>query len=203
MNQPTQPTQPWVTDSPRVGEEAADQRLTRSAAPEVRGDYSVRQDAERQDLANVSDDEIEQMLKDEYENNSLAAPPAMPGFHLCWLTTTSQYDTTQKRSRLGYVPVMRSELPGFDPSMGQSIVNYEGMINCNELVLHKIPMRRYQVMMNLFHHKQPLESEKAILASIKEGKAQYDDNGGEAESGIAHLERSVKVGSRLPEQNFS
>ena len=197
------PTQPWVTESaPRAEDDNADQRLTRSAAPEVRGDYSIRQDAERTDVPNVSDDEIEQMLRDEYENNSLASPPPLPGFHLCWLTTTSQYDTTQKRNRLGYVPVMRSEMPDFDPSMGKEIEQYEGMISCNELILHKIPMRRYQVMMNLFHHKNPLASESAILQSIKDNNGKADTNGGEAESGIDNLERSVKVGSRLPEQYF-
>lgn len=196
------PQQPWVTDTPRSEDEGADERLIRSGAPEVRGDYSVRQDAERADMPNMTDDELEALFLAEYENSGLANPPAIPGMHLCWLTTTSQFDTIQKRHRIGYMPVMRSEMPGYDPSMGTTLVNYESMVTCNELVLHKIPERRYQVVMNMLHHKQPLQSESNILQQIKSVEAQRDNSDGEGADGISTLERSVKVGSRLPSQLF-
>jgi hypothetical protein len=200
-----QPQQPWVTGSPRSEEDGADERLTRSGAPEVRGDYSVRQDAERADMPNLSEDEFEAMVLAEYENSGLANPPAIKGYHLCWLTSTSQFDTIQKRQRVGYTPVLRSEMPGYDPSMGtaqSNLTGSEGMITCNELILHKIPERRYQIMMNLFHHKQPLATESSILKSIKDNDAQVDNSGGEDVSGLTTLERSVKAGASMPEQTF-
>jgi hypothetical protein len=202
----TAPQQPWA-QTPRSEEENAegrdqhDERLTRSGAPEVRGDYSIRQDAERAQMPNLSDDELEQLIQSEYENSGLASPPPIPGFHLCWLTTSSQYDTIQRRQRVGYQPVMRSEMPGFDPSNGAALENYEGMVTCNELILHKIEVRRYQVMMNMFHHKKPLATESTILKAIKDGDAKAE--GVNDDSGISTLERSVKVGASLPEQSFS
>lgn len=204
-----QPQQPWIATAgaSRSEDDDADERLTRSGAPEVRGDNSIRQDAERRDMELMSDAELEALIRDEFDNTTLANPPSLPGYHLCWLTTTSQYDTLQKRARVGYTPVQRSEMPNFDPSNGEAIANYEGAVTCNELVLHKIPQQRYQVMMNLFHHKQPLESEAAILTKIREAGGEADSNGrslveSEMGDGISTLERSVKQGSRLPAPRF-
>lgn len=196
------PTQPWMPAASLSGDDGVDERLTRSGAPDVRGDYSIRQDAERADVEAMSDAEYEAMILAEYENSGVANPPEIPGFHLCWLSSTSQMDTIQKRQRTGYTPVMRSEMPGFDPSAGQALANYEGMITCNELVLHKITQRRYQIMMNIFHHKKPLESEQSILAHIKAGNAEVDNTGGEVADGLTTLERSVKAAARLPDQQF-
>lgn len=200
------PQNPWA-QSPRSEDDDAEERLTRSGAPEVRGDESVRQDAERREDVLMSDAEVEALIRDEFDNVTLANPPQIPGWHLCWLTTTSQYDTIQKRRRIGYQPVMRSEMPGFDPSNGQDMVNYEGAISCNELVLHKIPDQRYQVMMNLFHHKHPLEAESAILRKIKDAGGEADSNGrsiveDDVGDGITTLERSVKQSARMPSPNF-
>jgi hypothetical protein len=196
------PKQPWTQDASLSGDDDADQRLTRSGAPDVRGDYSARQDAERADLVNMSDAEYEALIMAEYETSGVANPPDIPGYHLCWLSSTSPMDTIQRRQRTGYTPVMRSEMPGFDPSAGQALANFEGMITCNELVLHKIPMRRYQIMMNVFHHKKPLESEQSILAHIAAGNAERDNTGGEVADGLTTLERSVKAAARLPDQQF-
>lgn len=196
------PKQPWAQDASLSGDEDDDSRLVRSGAPDVRGDYSIRQDAERADVASLSDEEYEAMIMAEYENSGVANPPDIPGFHLCWLSSTSSMDTIQKRQRMGYAPVMRSEMPGFDPSAGQALASFEGMITCNELVLHKIAQRRYQIMMNIFHHKKPLESEQSILAHIAAGNAERDNTGGEVADGLTTLERSVKAASRLPDQQF-
>jgi hypothetical protein len=196
------PTQPWMQAASLSEDNDADERLTRSGAPDVRGDYSVRQDAERADLPNMSDQEYEAMIMAEYENSGVANPPDIPGYHLCWLSANSQNDTIQKRQRTGYSPVMRSEMPGYDPSSGQTLANFEGMVTCNELILHKIPMRRYQTVMNIFHHRLPLESEQSILAHIKAGNAEVDNTGGEAADGLTTMERSVKAAARLPEQQF-
>jgi hypothetical protein len=201
------PVQPWITDAATAGSrlevEGADERLTRSGAPETRGDYSARQDAERAEAPNMSDDEIEAMISAEFETSGNLTPPDLPGFHLCWLTTTSQFDTIQKRARVGYRPVMRSEMPGYEPSLsGEALSGYEGMVTCNELILHKIPVRTYQLLMNLFHHKRPLASEASILKSIEEGNAKADNTGGEGADGISTLERSVKAGMAIQDPRF-
>lgn len=185
--------------SARLDVDAFDERLTRSGAPETRGDYSARQDAEREDsIANMSDAELESMIESEYDNAVLANPPKLQGYHLCWLTTSSQYDTLQKRQRVGYVPVAQSEMPGFDASMGMSLVGHEGLVTCNELVLHKILDRRYQLIMNMFHHKKPTEALRGIVQSNKDNGAMVDDDGDHSvEAGFTTLERSVKFADKV------
>jgi hypothetical protein len=194
---------PWAEELPPADDNSAEERVVRSGAPDVRGDYSVRQDAERADMPNMTDDELEAMIMAEYESSGVSNPPTLPGFHLCWLTTTSQFDTLQRRQRVGYMGVMRSEMPGYDPSMGNALAGYEGLVTCNEMILHKIAERRYQILMNMYHHKHPLQSEEAIIKFIKEqANAKVDNSGGDDAAGLTVLERSVKVGSSLPEQRF-
>lgn len=196
------PVSPWTTKatpvdaSARLDVDAFDERLTRSGAPETRGDYSARQDAEREDLANISDAELEAMIEAEYDNSVLANPPPIPGYHLCWLTTNNQYDSVGKRQRVGYTPVMKSEMPGFDASMGKDLAGFEGLVTCNELVLHKILDRRYQLIMNMYHHKKPTEAMRSIVESNKANNAVVEDDD-IAEPGFTTLDRTVKFADKL------
>lgn len=182
---------------------SAASRTRREDDPEVRGVRGVAEDAERTgDDGLLSTADLEKIIRDEFEQVSLPNPPELPGFHVCWLTTTSQYDSISKRSRLGYTPVRMEEVPGFDPSNGQSLGGYSGFVTCNEMVLHKIPMVRYRVIMNYFHHKKPLEDEAGIVAKATKGvgeEAVRDSKGRslvEPEDGIKDLERTVQ---RTPE----
>lgn len=117
--------------------------------------------------------DFERMLEDEFEDVALPSPPPLPGWHLCWLTTNSQYDTMQKRARLGYEPVQQSELPNFVINNGAT----DGLIRCNEMLLCKIDADRYQVLMTHFHHKRPLEDEASAFRKMKD-VADTRDNGG-------------------------
>jgi hypothetical protein len=205
MTDPKVPVAPWSQGSSipadpalaRLDVDALDERLTRSGAPETRGDYSARQDAEREEMLHMSDAEFEAMVEAEFDNAVLANPPKLQGYHLCWLTTTSQYDTLQKRHRVGYIPVMRSEMPHFDASMGKDLVGHEGHVTCNELVLHKILDRRYQTIMNLFHHKKPSEAMRSIVKSNEDAGANVVDDGDSVEAGFTTLERSVKFADKI------
>ena len=180
----------------------ADERLVRSGAPEVRGDRGVAEDAARAgDSGLLSLDELENLIKSEFEQTVLPNAPAIPGFHVCWLTTSSQYDTLAKRQRLGYSPVRRSELPGFDPSNGQQLQGHEGIITCNEMILHKIPETHYQAIMRYFHHKRPLEDEQSILAKSKNLEEGGQDSSGKKlmtveGDGIEDLEVRVRRDER-------
>jgi len=146
-------------------------------------------------------DELEQLIKSEFEQTVLPDAPKIPGFHVCWLTSSSQYDTIAKRQRLGYTPVRRSELPNFDPSNGQQLQGHEGTITCNEMVLHKIPDTHYQAIMRYFHHKRPLEDEQNILAKSKQMEEGTNDSSGKKlmsveGDGISDLEVRVKRDER-------
>lgn len=191
-------------NKPATSRSTGDTRLKRDSAPEVRGSRGVQDGAERtNDTGLLSEDELEQFIRDEFEQTALPSPPALPGMHLCWLTTTSGYDTLQKRQRIGYKPVRSDELPGFDPSNGQALANFEGYVTCNEMILCKIPERVYQSIMNLFHHKMPLEEENSVVEQTKKVTAHESQQSKkelltkEMGDGTSELEQSVEHGRRL------
>lgn len=163
-----------------------DERIKRGGAPDMRGDRGS-EDQDRTSAGLVSDQDYERFLEDEFTDSALPSAPPIPGYHLLWGTTASQYDSVQRRQRMGYEPVKRSEMPGFDPSNGQLLAGHDGFITCNEMLLFKIPEAKYQVMMNFFHHKKPLQEEEGIVG-------QYEKQGqrlGSDDDGVADMERDM------------
>ena len=105
------------------------------------------------------------MIETMWEQEILPKPPQLPGWHCCWLSTTNQTDSIHSRMRIGYRPVMASEVPGF----AQYAVNggeLDGHIACNEMILFKVEEEIYQAIMRLVHHNKPLEIEVAIREQL-------------------------------------
>jgi len=94
----------------------------------------------------VSADERRKMWKDEWVQSALPNAPEMPGWHMCWLSTTNSYDSIDKRIRLGYIPVKAEDYPGFE-NYRVKAGEHVGYIACNEMLLFKIPMDVYQDIM--------------------------------------------------------
>lgn len=110
----------------------------------------------------------------EFSQEALPTPPATPGWHYCWLSTTNQYDPIYKRIRMGYEMVKADEIPEFDHFRVKS-GEYENSITVNEMVLFKIPQEFYQEIMEENHYYRPLEEEERIRANaVPQGK---DSNG--------------------------
>ena len=163
-----------------------DERVKIGGALEMRGDRGSEVDEVRETMG--TDEEFEKMLQDEFSQSALPNPPKLDGYHLAWLTTTSQYDSVQKRQRLGYTPVRQSDMPGFDATNSASLVGYDGYVQCNEMVLFKIPMDRYQQIMGFFHHKKPMEEEQGIVDNFKSKGERLDD----PDDGVDAIERELK-----------
>lgn len=181
-----------------------DERTVRASDEDGRGERGITEDAARQGLDDLmSDEEYERLVRDEFEQTALPKPPVLPGWHLCWLTTTSQYDNIAKRQRIGYRPVSRTEMPGFDPSNGQDLERFAGYVTCNEMVLHKIPEAYFQKMMNYFHHKRPAEDDQGTLKTIRDRMEQEQDSGGRdlgelLGSGYLDMEKTAKRSKAVP-----
>jgi hypothetical protein len=109
----------------------------------------------------------------EWQQQALPTPPEVPGYHLCWLSTTSSYDPIHKRMRLGYEPVKASDVPGFE-AYHTKAGEWKGFVSANEMLLFKIPNELYQEIMEELHYYQPLDEESAI----KNGLMQQQDNNG-------------------------
>ena len=85
----------------------------------------------------VSSEERRRMFRSEWMQEALPTPPEIPGFHLCWLSSTNQYDPIHKRLRMGYTPVKAEELPGFE-NYHVKAGELEGHVACNEMILYKM-----------------------------------------------------------------
>lgn len=203
-NPPAAPSADRAT-SAVMADDADSERVARHLGAEDRAGRDVSEDAARSELSDLlSDDDFEALVRDQFEQTALPTPPAMPGYHLCWLTTTSQYDSLQKRHRIGYRPVRRSELPDFRPQGGQQVVSdFADYVTCNEMVLHKIPEQYYQRMMQYFHHKRPAEDVSSLVQKIQDKNAEKEDSSGRKlgeilGDGLLNLEESGKRDRRLP-----
>jgi hypothetical protein len=142
----------------------------------------------------ISKQERRKMWSDEWTQSALPKVPEIPGWHLCWLSTTNGYDSIDKRMRLGYVPVKADELPGFDNyrvKAGEDI----GFIACNEMRLYKLPMEVYQEVMTQMHHEAPMEEADKVQVQIEQLQGNRDSSGrslGSVEGeGFGNLNRNV------------
>lgn len=123
----------------------------------------------------VSADERRKMWKDEWTQSALPNAPDIPGWHVCWLSTTNSYDSIDKRVRLGYVPVKAEDVDGYE-NYRVKAGEHVGYIACNEMLLFKIPMDMYQEIMAHFHHEAPLEEANKIKMQA-ESLQQRDSSG--------------------------
>lgn len=97
--------------------------------------------------------------------NQLPILPKIPGYHICWLTTTNPRDPIHGRIRLGYKLVQCAEIPGFEHSAIKE-GPYAGCIGVNEMVAAKLPNRLYSLYMNEAHHVQPLQEEQRLRSNV-------------------------------------
>lgn len=133
-------------------------------------------------------------FRDKWQNSALPDIPegAIPGMHLCWLSTTNQYDSIDKRMALGYEPVKAAELgKGFETLGKMSSGKFEGCVSCNEMVLFKIPEEIYQEVMRLMHLEDPLEHQRNITSQVR-GAAEPGKGGRSLlEGGLLEMEKEA------------
>jgi hypothetical protein len=174
-----------------------DSRLKKSLSAGGRETRSS-EDASRTAVENsfMSAQERRKMWSDEWTQSALPKTPDIPGWHLCWLSTTNSYDSIDKRIRLGYVPVKAEELPGFE-NYRVKAGEHTGFIACNELLLYKLPMEIYQDAMLHMHHEAPMAETDKIRVQLENLQGARDSSGkslGRVEGeGFGDLDRNVKT----------
>ena len=155
---------------------AEDIRVRHSPDADARGSRSL-QDAERvnDEGTSITVEQRRANFRDEFRQEALPRVPDIPGWHMCWLSTSNSYDPIHKRMRMGYVPVDAAELSGFE-SLKMKSGEFEGCISCNEMLLFKISTEIYQAIMQEFHHDMPLEEEEALRSRLVD-EAAVDSRG--------------------------
>jgi hypothetical protein len=121
-------------------------------------------------------EERRKMFRSEWLQEALPTPPEIPGYHLCWLSSSNQYDPIHKRMRMGYEPVKADELPGFEHLRVKAGENV-GYVSCNEMLLYKMPMDLYQQIMHELHHQAPLEEQDKIKVQQEQLLGARDSRG--------------------------
>ena len=124
----------------------------------------------------ASAEERRRMFRSEWVQEALPTPPEIPGFHLCWLSSTNQYDPIHKRLRMGYTPVKAEELPGFE-NYRVKAGEHEGFVACNEMILYKMPEDIYQEIMAEMHHYAPMDEQEKIKVQQDQLLNAKDSNG--------------------------
>jgi len=127
----------------------------------------------------MSAQERRKMWSDEWTQSALPKVPELPGWHLCWLSTTNSYDSIDKRMRLGYVPVMADEFPGFD-NYRVKAGEQTGFIACNEMILYKLPMEIYQEAMLQMHHELPMDEADKVRLQVEQLTGSGRDSNGKS-----------------------
>ena len=170
-----------------------DERLRKAAATPVRADRdSADTQRTQQDGTAMTLEERRRLMRSEWVQEVLPTPPAIPGWHYCWLSTTNASDPIHKRIQRGYEPVRASEIPGFMQYKVEQ-GEYEGCVACNEMLLFKLPQELYEDYMMYVHHDRPLEEEEVIRENAR--ISEQDSNGralGEVE-GFDTLGRRVRT----------
>jgi hypothetical protein len=109
----------------------------------------------------ISDDDRLVMFQQQMHNDVLPDIPEIPGYHVCWLTTTNPSDSIQRRMRLGYEPITAADSPGMEFATIKT-GDYVGMIGVNEMLAFKLPVQLYQMYMKEAHHDAPLREENKL-----------------------------------------
>lgn len=135
-----------------------DERLKKSAANRSSRAMEDRAVVESRE---ISDDERVEMFRQQFFNDALPDLPKIPGWHMCWLTTTNPRDSIPARMRLGYEPVKPEEIPGWE-HVAVKTGEWAGFVGVNEMLAFKLPMSLYEKFMQEAHHDAPLREEEKL-----------------------------------------
>ena len=139
----------------------------RQSIRRIRKDAVSREDRAMKDRAitqrrQLTDGERVELLKRANFQSSLPNLPRIPGYHVCWVSTTHPSDTPQGREQLGYTFITRAEVPEFTYT-DQKSDDFPGCVTWREMVGMKIPLSTYQLFMEELHHNEPARSEESIF----------------------------------------
>lgn len=136
----------------------SDERLKKAA-----DNRASREGADRPVSENrtVLEDERVEMFRQQFFQSALPDLPSLPGWHVCWLTTTNPRDSIQMRTRLGYEPVKPEDVPGWEYAAVKT-GEWQGFIGVNEMLAFKLPQSLYLRYMEEAHHNAPLREEEKL-----------------------------------------
>lgn len=166
---------------------SSDERLQRETLSVAR---PARENDNREVVENrtVTEDERLEMFRQQLFNDALPDLPKLPGYHLCWLTTTNPRDPIHRRMQLGYEPLKAADIPGMEYASIKT-GEWSGMIGVNEMVAFKLPESLYQAFMREAHHDAPMREEHKLaeVTDLIRQQAEQAGAGLHADEGMEDL----------------
>ncbi len=155
-----------------------DSRLKKTADFDVVSRRDTRRAEDRQvtESREITEDDRLEMFRNQLFNDALPDLPKIPGYHVCWLTTTNPRDPIHRRMQLGYEPVKPEEVPGMEYASLKT-GEWAGFIGVNEMLAFKLPMSLYEAFMQEAHHDAP-SREEGKLAEVAEIMRQQAERAG-------------------------
>ena len=137
--------------------EANDERLKKDLGVASRRSRAM-EDRNVSENREVSEDDRLEMFRMQQFADALPDLPEIPGYHMCWLSTTNGSDPIARRIRLGYTPVKAEDVPGFEYA-SQKTGEWSGCVGINEMLAFKLPLSLYEKFMQEAHHNAPNREE--------------------------------------------
>ena len=150
--------------------------LDAGRTPRANTDRAAQERVVTENRELTEDDRLE-MFRNQLFNDALPDLPEIPGYHVCWLTTTNPRDPIHRRIQLGYEPVKAEEVPGMAHASVKT-GEYAGMIAVNEMLAFKLPESLYQRFMKEAHHDAPLREEDKLAETAELMRQQAERAGG-------------------------
>lgn len=151
----------------------------------------------------LSDSDRIDQFRQQFFQSALPDLPKIPGFHVCWLTTTNPRDPIHARLRLGYSPISAEEVPGWEHAALKT-GDWAGCIGVNEMLAFKLPLNLYQAYMRHNHYDEPQNQEDKLREAARLAAQQAASSARRApkldvEEGLEGLEGQAPV----PVPNFA
>jgi len=140
-----------------------------------------------------TEDERLEMFRMQLYNDRLPNLPEIPGYHVCWLTTSNSGDTIQSRSRMGYELIRAEDVPGMDLII-QKTGDYVGCVMVNEMIAAKLPTSLYLRYMQEAHHDAPLREEEKLEDTAQLMRDQAERSGGR----LIESDAMQEIGNHAP-----
>lgn len=130
-----------------------------------------------------TDPERRERMRAIFRDSVLPNLPTKEGLHRCWVSTTHNNDTPQRRLRLGYwfykLEDARAEGWHADEFVVSDTASpYSGFIMWREMVAMEIRYEDYCMIMRELHHDQPMDQARSIYETLDAAGERIRDMGG-------------------------
>jgi|GEM_PF-2067112 len=133
--------------------------------------------------AGRTDPERRERMRAIFRDSVLPNLPSKEGLHRCWVSTTHNNDTPQRRLRLGYwfykLEDARNEGWHADEFVITDAASpYKGFIMWREMIAMEIRYEDYCMIMRELHHDQPMDQARSIYETLDAAGERIRDMGG-------------------------